>query len=111
MPTPGQRRPADRRAAGQAPSDAQYLREYLRWLRPHRYAVAVVFVLALMVAGLQMIEPLFMRFIIDRVLLNTDAGRGGAADAAAPRRARCSWRSIVAVEPGQRRSRTTGSGC
>ena len=54
----------------------QYLREYLRWLRPHRYAVAGVFLLALIVAGMEMIEPLFMRFIIDRVLLNTglDAG-------------------------------------
>jgi ATP-binding cassette subfamily B protein/subfamily B ATP-binding cassette protein MsbA len=49
----------------------QYLREYLRWLWPHRYAVGVVFFLALLTAGLQMIEPLFMRFIIDRVLLNT----------------------------------------
>jgi ATP-binding cassette, subfamily B, bacterial len=48
----------------------QYLREYLRWLRPHRSAVVVVFALALTVAGLQMVEPLFMRFIIDRVLLN-----------------------------------------
>ncbi len=52
----------------------EYLREYLRWLWPHRYAVGAVFVLALLVAGLEMIEPLFMRFIIDRVLLNTDAG-------------------------------------
>jgi ATP-binding cassette subfamily B protein/subfamily B ATP-binding cassette protein MsbA len=50
----------------------QYLREYLRWLWPHRYAVAAVFFLALLTAGLQMIEPLFMRFIIDRVLLNTE---------------------------------------
>jgi ATP-binding cassette, subfamily B, bacterial len=49
----------------------QYLREYLRSLRPHRYGVAALFVLAMMVAGLEMIEPLFMRFIIDRVLLNT----------------------------------------
>src|SRR5437016_1166994 len=50
----------------------EYLREYLRWLWPHRYAVAAVFVLALGVAGLEMIEPLFMRFIVDRVLLNTE---------------------------------------
>ncbi len=49
----------------------EYVREYLRWLRPHRFAVATVFVLALLTAGLQMIEPLFIRFIIDRVLLNT----------------------------------------
>ena len=50
----------------------EYVREYLRWLRPHRYRVAIVFALALLAAGLQMIEPLFMRFIIDRVLLNDD---------------------------------------
>jgi ATP-binding cassette subfamily B protein/subfamily B ATP-binding cassette protein MsbA len=49
----------------------QYVREYLRWLKPHRYAVAGLFLLALLTAGLQMIEPLFMRFMIDRVLLNT----------------------------------------
>jgi ATP-binding cassette subfamily B protein/subfamily B ATP-binding cassette protein MsbA len=49
----------------------EYLREYLRWLKPHRYAVGAVFLLALVGAGLQMIEPLFMRFIIDRVLLNS----------------------------------------
>ena len=53
----------------------EYLRDYLRWLRPHRYRLAIVFVLALLVAGLQMIEPLFMRFIIDRVLLNTSLDR------------------------------------
>jgi ATP-binding cassette, subfamily B, bacterial len=48
----------------------EYLREYLRWLRPLRLAVGVVFLLALFRAGLEMIEPLFMRFIVDRVLLN-----------------------------------------
>jgi ATP-binding cassette subfamily B protein len=49
----------------------EYLREYVRWLWPHRFAFGGVFVLALIVAGLQMIEPLFMRYIIDKVLLNT----------------------------------------
>jgi ATP-binding cassette subfamily B protein/subfamily B ATP-binding cassette protein MsbA len=49
----------------------EYMREYLRWLWPHRYAVGALFLLAVLVAGLEMIEPLFMRFIIDRVLLNT----------------------------------------
>ena len=34
---------------------------------------AIVFVLALTGAGLQMVEPLFMRFIVDRVLLNRRA--------------------------------------
>ncbi len=47
----------------------EYLRDYLRWLRPHRARIAWVFLLALIAAGLQMVEPLFMRFIIDRVLL------------------------------------------
>ena len=48
----------------------QYLRDYMRWLRPHRRTVIVVAVFALLVAGLEMIEPLFMRYIIDKVLLN-----------------------------------------
>jgi len=53
----------------------EYLREYIRWLRPHRTAVAVLFVLALVAAGLQMVEPLFLRFIVDRVLLNPRLAR------------------------------------
>jgi ATP-binding cassette, subfamily B, bacterial len=48
-----------------------FLRNYITWLWPHRFAVASVFTLALLTAGLEMVEPLFMRFIIDRVLLNT----------------------------------------
>lgn len=48
----------------------QYTRDYLRWLRPHRRAVAIVFTLALVTAALQMVEPLFLRFIVDKVLLN-----------------------------------------
>ncbi len=48
----------------------QYMREYLRWLRPYRYAIGFVFLLALIRGGLEMVEPLFMRFIIDHVLLN-----------------------------------------
>jgi ATP-binding cassette subfamily B protein/subfamily B ATP-binding cassette protein MsbA len=49
----------------------EYLRAYFRWLWPHRYAVAAVFFLALITASLQLVEPLFMRFIIDRALLKT----------------------------------------
>ncbi len=48
-----------------------YLREYLRWLWPHRFSVGVVFFFAVLVAGFEMIEPLFMRFIVDRVLMDT----------------------------------------
>ena len=64
--------PSSRPTAWLGGQRRQYLREYLRWLWPHRYGVAIVFGLALAGAGLQMIEPLFMRFIIDRVLLNAD---------------------------------------
>ena len=53
------------------PNQRRYLRQYFNWLKPHRYAVAGLFVFAAIVAGLEMIEPLFMRYIIDRVLLNT----------------------------------------
>jgi ATP-binding cassette, subfamily B, bacterial len=58
------------------PARRQYLREYLRWLWPHRFAVAILFVLAAAYAGLQMVEPLFMRYIIDRVLLNEGLASG-----------------------------------
>jgi ATP-binding cassette subfamily B protein/subfamily B ATP-binding cassette protein MsbA len=50
----------------------EYMRDYFRWLWPYRYAVGVLAVLALARAGMEMIEPLFMRFIIDRVLLVKD---------------------------------------
>src|SRR5205085_1584001 len=50
----------------------EYLREYMRWLWPFRFTVVVLFLLALLAAGLEMAEPLFMRFIVDRVLLNAD---------------------------------------
>jgi ATP-binding cassette subfamily B protein len=49
----------------------QYLREYAHWLWPHRYTVGAVFVFALLAGGLEMIQPLFMRFIVDRVLLQS----------------------------------------
>ena len=55
----------------------QYVREYLATLKPHRSAVLVVASLALAGAGLQMIEPLFMRYIVDRVLLNDALDAGG----------------------------------
>src|SRR4051812_951856 len=64
-------------AAGKTATDGkavrrQYLREYMRWLWPYRVAVLAFGVLALVTAGLQMVEPLFMRFIVDRVLLVPD---------------------------------------
>src|SRR5262245_59043462 len=50
----------------------EYVRAYLRWLRPHRRSLTAVLLLALVVAGMEMVDPLFMRFIVDRVLLNTE---------------------------------------
>src|SRR5262245_9779195 len=47
-----------------------YFREYIGWLWPYRYGVGFLFFLALIRAGMEMIEPLFMRRIIDGVLLN-----------------------------------------
>ena len=46
--------------------------------------------LALVVAGLEMIEPLFMRFIVDRVLLNAELDSASRLTRAAPGRRRCS---------------------
>jgi len=69
----GDSAPAD--GDGKRPEKAkrrEYLREYLKWLRPHWPAVVFVFLMALITAGLEMIEPLFMRYIVDRVLLNTE---------------------------------------
>jgi ATP-binding cassette subfamily B protein/subfamily B ATP-binding cassette protein MsbA len=54
-----------------------YFREYIRWLWPYRFGVAFLFVLALIRAGLEMIEPLFMRRIIDGVLLNQSLDAAG----------------------------------
>ena len=74
---PGSIRPtagAARRPRRRAPAPAkrrEYLRGYIAWLWPHRFAIVAFFAIALVAAGLEMLEPLFMRFIIDRVLLNT----------------------------------------
>src|SRR5215831_9135508 len=51
-----------------------YLREYLRWLWPHRFAVILLTAFAIVAAGLEMVSPLFMRFMVDHVLLNTKLG-------------------------------------
>jgi ATP-binding cassette subfamily B protein/subfamily B ATP-binding cassette protein MsbA len=70
---------ADKADSGSRPKTKrrQYLREYLRWLRPHGWAVGAVFLFAVAAAALQMVEPLFMRFIIDKVLLNTGLAAAG----------------------------------
>ena len=59
----------------------RYLRQYARWLWPYRLPLAVVFVLALVSAGLDMVWPLAIRHIIDGVLLGKDAAPGEKARA------------------------------
>jgi ATP-binding cassette subfamily B protein len=49
----------------------EYIKLYLRWLKPHRGMLTGVIVFAILLATFEMIEPLFMRAIIDKVLLNT----------------------------------------
>ena len=46
-----------------------YLRQYSRELWPHWKMVATLLVLSLIVAGLDLIQPLFLRHIIDSILL------------------------------------------
>jgi len=68
--------PRDEKDESQRPGKRrEYLREYVRWLRPHAVTVAFVFLFALAGASLDLAGPLFMRFIIDRVLLNTSLDR------------------------------------
>src|SRR4051812_24553771 len=64
--------PAEKATPPSVSGRREHLRAYLRWLRPHRAAVVGILLLSLVVAGLEMVEPLFMRFMVDRVLLATD---------------------------------------
>jgi ATP-binding cassette subfamily B protein/subfamily B ATP-binding cassette protein MsbA len=65
-------------AAGESPDKIQpvdkaerrrYLANYRNWLWPHLPAIAVLLFLAVIGAGLDMVHPLFLRFVVDRVLL------------------------------------------
>jgi ATP-binding cassette subfamily B protein len=47
-----------------------YIKLYLQWLKPHRGMLSGVILFAILLATFEMIEPLFMRTIIDDVLLN-----------------------------------------
>jgi ATP-binding cassette subfamily B protein/subfamily B ATP-binding cassette protein MsbA len=48
----------------------KYLREYIRWLWPYRWKLAVVFLLAVITVGLDLVWPLAIKQLID--LLPTD---------------------------------------
>ncbi|HEV8408983.1 MAG TPA: ABC transporter ATP-binding protein, partial [Gemmatimonadaceae bacterium] len=67
--------PEDDQAADADPKARRHhIREYVAWLKPYRGAIAMFILLSLAVAGLQMVEPLFLRHIIDQILLNTAIG-------------------------------------
>lgn len=50
----------------------QHLYRYVSWLRPHLPAILVVLSLAAVNAGLEMLPPLFMRYVVDHILLVRD---------------------------------------
>ena len=52
----------------------KYLRDYVRWLWPYRWAIGAVLLVALITAALDMVWPLAIKFVID-----TLAGKGSAA--------------------------------
>lgn len=54
----------------------QYLRLYVRELYPHAPAVLLLTVLALVIAGLELAQPLFFRYIVDDVLLKETLSSG-----------------------------------
>ncbi len=47
-----------------------YLRLYIRRLWPHWKIATSLMVMALIIAGLELIQPLFLRYIIDQILLS-----------------------------------------
>lgn len=61
---------ADFRKAEKKLKRRKYLRLYLRELWPHWPAVALLVLLSLLIAGLELAQPLFFRYIIDQILLN-----------------------------------------
>jgi ATP-binding cassette subfamily B protein/subfamily B ATP-binding cassette protein MsbA len=50
----------------------RYLANYVNWLRPYAAGIAVLLFLALLEAGLDMLPPLFLRHVVDRILLVPD---------------------------------------
>ncbi len=51
----------------------RYLQHYIAWLWPFRWHVTTIVAGSLLVAGLELLQPLFVRFIIKRVLLDATA--------------------------------------
>jgi ATP-binding cassette subfamily B protein/subfamily B ATP-binding cassette protein MsbA len=62
---------ADKPQPAAAEERRRYLANYARWLRPYAGGVAILLLLALVEAGLDMLPPLFLRHVVDHVLLVT----------------------------------------
>ena len=54
----------------------QYMRMYFRELRPHWPSVVLLIFLSLLIAGLELIQPLFYREIVDNILLKPEMSPG-----------------------------------
>jgi ATP-binding cassette subfamily B protein len=48
----------------------EYIKLYLKWLKPHRTMLTGVISFAIVLAVMETVEPLIMRYIIDKILLN-----------------------------------------
>ncbi len=57
---------------GRKTRQRKYLRQYTDWIWRFRRSALMVLAIAVAVAALETIQPLFMRYIVDQVLLNTD---------------------------------------
>src|SRR3982751_4151827 len=57
-----------------------YLREYFRWLWPYRFQITILFLLALFGAGLDMVWPMAIKWIVDTI----SGGPGGSVSTGMP---------------------------
>jgi ATP-binding cassette subfamily B protein/subfamily B ATP-binding cassette protein MsbA len=53
----------------------KYLKDYARWLWPYRWALVVVFALAVITTALDMVWPLLIKLVIDLLTAEMDAGQ------------------------------------
>ena len=71
----GTPKPSDLDAADKSKSGRRkYLRQYVRWLYPYRWAILGVLLLALLTAALDMVWPLAIKRIIDMLAGTGDMG-------------------------------------
>ena len=54
----------------------RYLRMYARWLQPHGVTIGSLLLLTLLAVGVEMSQPLFLRYLINDVMLADELTRG-----------------------------------